>query len=212
MGNGPDTKRPHKPDPPPARRSQESHDDPQMNALLDEERRRSALLAAELQDAKEAQALAEQQARAPIVASVPPSDKQKRKAQLHVALLKLMAALTAAATAVATYLSITAHTVTEPKVDNLRAKTETVETASDVDHKLLIRLEKELQARNAYQDCVNGQFGSAILFGTGRLLTDVAFADVTWKEQMKPPLRSPVVWEIWVWKPVQGCPSKLPAP
>jgi hypothetical protein len=144
-------------------------------------------------------------------ATRPPSERAVRKAQLHVALVKLLGAATVAATALATYLSVTAHTQIEPRVDNQAEKTRAVQAAATTDHDDLMALRSFVRAEAAQRECVESQMASALLRYAGHRVSGVG-ADVEWLEQSLSASRPKVLWEHAAWYPTTPCAARPKPP
>lgn len=136
-----------------------------------------------------------------------PSEKQLRKAQIHAALVKLIGALTVAATACATYLGVTAHTQIGQKADNAEARATLAKAGTDRGRDLQKETLEYLAAEQLWRDCLLGQFGSATVRGTGHLVTDAPMvnADDLWAEQNAPPVRPGPLWPRWTWHTIKSC-------
>lgn len=132
------------------------------------------------------------------VLSEPPDEKQLRKARLHSALLKFLGSATALAAAVATYLSVTAHTELTPRVDNVVAKQDAQRAENSDLPDRVKKIEMYLRAMGPIAECKEAHVRSAIKRGTG-------YDNTTLSD------RSPVHWSSegsrpnLTWFPVEQC-------
>lgn len=209
----------------PAPRSdgEESHDAPELIAEIEREQRRTALLAAQLQGAR--QELADARASAlppePSKEESASSARDRRKGKQERAptfkewqILAFKIGGAAATVLGAATAFITVHTATTipPKIENTEARTKAVENTNDEDHTLLIAIRDYDRALALHDECVIAQLGVALLLGSGRSLPELGQMDVRWKEQAKPPSKPPVVWETWTWQSETPCPAKPKSP
>lgn len=197
------------PPPPPMRDKQDSVEVATSSLLAE--------LAAKGEEVRAAEARAEQlrvkleAAKIEVPRVTAPSIRAVERSERHVAILKVLGALAGILVAGATYLSVRANSVIEPRVDAAQARQQAAKLVADTDHETQQKIIDYLRVDRARRDCLDAQIVSALRRGTGHNVTSLSDPAVEWASQNMAPAKAPVLWANATWFTVSPCAS-APAP